>query len=199
MTPEEAKKLQVKKLVAVLIAAYPAGKFTAETVGVYERMLVDLDYEAANAAIARLLATSKFLPTIAEIREAALTAHTGEIRAGGEAWGEVIKAVGKHGRNRTPGVDFQLADPVTAECVASLGWRELCDSENQPADRARFIELYDQLAARHRRSQLSESLPAMQRFRALQAKQQADRLAGRDGEAKPLGKLLPFVTPGDAP
>jgi hypothetical protein len=184
--------LEVKKLVAVLIAAFPAGKITDETVGVYERMLGDLDYPAANAAVERLLATSKWLPTVAEIREAALTLNTGEIRAGGEAWGEVITAIGRHGRNRLPGKDFQFGDPIVAECVAALKWRELCDSDNQVADRARFVELYDQLAARHRRSQLSESLPAMQRFRALQAQQQAKRLE----EAKPIGKLLPFPVPG---
>ena len=40
-----------------------------------------------------------------------------------------------------------FTDPVTAQCVASLRWRELCDSENQAADRARFVELYDKLAA----------------------------------------------------
>jgi len=186
---------QVAKLVAVLIAAFPSAKISTETSAVYERMLGDLDYPAANAAIERLLATSKWLPTVAEIREAALTLYAGEIGAGGEAWGEVVAAIGRYGRNRTPGVDFQFADPVTAECVASLKWRELCDSDNQVADRARFVELYDQLAARHRRSLLSESLPAMQRFRALQAKS-AERL---EGEAKPLGKLLPFVTGGDTP
>jgi hypothetical protein len=195
-------KSEAAKLVAVLIAAYQgqsaSSKITTATSEVYERMLGDLDYPAANAAVERLLATSKFLPTIAEVRDATLTVTGGgtggggEIRPGGEAWGEVLEAIGRYGRNRTPGVDFRFADPVTAECVAALVWRALCDSENQPADRARFIELYDQLAARRRRSQLSESLPAMQRLRALQA---AERL---EGEAKTLGKLLPLVAGGES-
>jgi hypothetical protein len=160
--------LQVKKLVAVLLAAFPSSKATAETVTTYVRMLADLEYVAANAAVERLLATAKFLPTIAEIREAALTVNAGEIRPGGDAWGEVLRAIARHGRMRVPGQDFHFADPVTAQCVESLTWRELCDSENQAADRARFVELYDKLAAQNRRSQLSESLPAMQSFRALQ-------------------------------
>lgn len=180
--------LEAKKLIAVLIAAFP-GKATDATVQIYERMLGDLEYVAANAAVERLLATAKFLPTIAEIREATLTVHAGEIRPGAEAWGEVLRAIARYGRNRTPGDDFQFSDPVTAECVAALKWRELCDSENQVADRARFVELYDKLAAQNRRAQLSESLPALQRFRALQA-QQHERLI--EGEAKPIGKLLPF-------
>lgn len=190
-------ELQGKKLVASLIAAYPTSKITDESAAVYARMLLDLDYEAASAAVARLVAVSKFPPSIAEIREATLTLNVGEQRPGGEAWGEVLKAIGRYGYMRTPGVDFQFSDPVIGECVAALKWRELCDSENQEADRARFIELYDKLAGQHRRKQLSEGLPAMQRFRALQAANEQKRLE-RSGEPVALGKLL-RIPGGDEP
>lgn len=165
---------ETKKLVAILIASFPAAKVSLDTVTVYERMLADLDYPAASAAVERLLATSKFLPTVAEIREAALTLYAGETRPGGEAWGDVLKAIRKYGYVRAPGIDFHFDDPIIADCVRALNWTELCNSENQAADRARFIELYDKLAASARRSQLSESLPAMQRFRALQAKREVE-------------------------
>lgn len=161
-------QLEVAKLVAVLLTAYPAAKASENTSAIYERMLADLDYPAANAALERLLATSRFLPTVAEIREAALTLYAGELRPGGDAWGSVLAAIRKYGYVRAPGVDFHFDDPVTDDAVRALNWTELCNSENVAADRARFIELYDKLAASARRSQLSESLPAMQRFRALQ-------------------------------
>lgn len=186
-------ELQGKKLVAAMIAAYPTTKITDESAAVYVRMLADLDYDAASAALARLVATSKFPPSIAEIREATLAMLNGEVRAGGEAWGDVLKAIGRYGRNRLPGQDFKFDDPTVAECVAALKWREICDSENQEADRARFIQLYDRLAAQRRRSELSESLPAVQRFRELQ-EQRKRELEG--GEATPIGKLLPFPTEG---
>lgn len=182
-------ELQIKKLVAILVAAFPAGKFTSDTVAIYERMLGDLDYALAQAAVERLLATAKFLPTVAEIREAALTLSAGETRPGGEAWGEVLRAIGRYGYMRTPGVDFQFTDPVILECVRAMTWRELCDSENQEADRARFTELYDRLAKHHRSRQLSEGLPAMQRFRQLQAAQKAELEPG----AVPIGKLVQLV------
>lgn len=190
-------ELQGKKLVASLIAAYPTTKITDESAAVYVRMLLDLDYEAANAAIARLVAVSKFPPAIVEIRESTLALQVGEQRPGGDAWGEVLKAIGRYGYTRTPGVDFQFSDPVIGECVAALKWRELCDSENQEADRARFIELYDKLAGQHRRKQLSEGLPAMQRFRALQAASEQKRLS-RSGEPTSLGKLI-SLPGGDEP
>ncbi len=166
--------LEIKKLVAVLIASFPASKVTDQTVTAYERMLSDLDFRVANAAIERLLATAKWLPTIAEIREACLALSAGEKRAGGEAWGDVLAAMRMFGYIRSPGVDFNFPDPVTAKCVAALGWSELCGSENATADRARFIELYDKLAAIERTKQLADSLPAAQRLKAAAAQQLGD-------------------------
>jgi hypothetical protein len=165
-------KSEVAKLVAVMAAAFPNAKVTPETSSVYERMLADLEYPAANAAVERLLATCKFLPTVAEIRESALTLTSGEVRAGGEAWGDVLRLIGRYGARRYDDgwrASSVIEDPVAAECVQALGWVNLCDSEDQTADRARFIQLYEQLAAKHRRKQLSESLPAMQRYRALES------------------------------
>lgn len=189
-------KPEVAKLVAVLIAAYPAGKFSSETSQIYERMLADLGYPEANAAVEQLLATSKWMPTVGEIRERVLALTAGEVRAGGEAWGLVLKAIGRYGRNRTPGVDFELGDPVALETVKALGWANLCDSENQVADRARFVELYDLLAVKHRRAMLSEGLPAMQRFRALQAAREQVMLPA--GGAATVGELLRGALPPGA-
>jgi hypothetical protein len=186
--------LHAKKLVAALAAAYPTNKLDDDSIRVYTRMLLDLDYDAANAAIARLVATCKFPPSIAEIREATLAMVNGEVRAGGEAWGDVLRAIGRYGRNRLPGQDFKLEDPVVAECVAALKWRELCDSENQEADRARFIQLYDRLATQRRKAEASEGLPAVQRYRALQEKRKREL---ESGEAQPIGKLLVLPTGGE--
>lgn len=173
---------EVAKIVAVLLAAFPQSRATPQTSQVYERMLADLDYPAVNAAVERLLATAKFMPTIAEIRETALTLAVGEQKPGGQEWGTVLKAIGRWGTYRVPGVDFKFDDPVTAQCVAAMGWENLCASENQQADRARFTELYDKLAVQERRKQLSDGLPAMQRYRIIQA-QEAKRIERTGGSS----------------
>ncbi len=194
--------LEIKKLVAVLVAAYPNSKISEESVGVYVRMLADLDYPAANAAVEQLLASSKWMPTVSEIRERVVSLHRGEILVGGEAWGLVLKAIGRYGRYRVPGVDFKFDDPTTAECVSALNWRELCDSENPQADRARFVELYDRLAARNRRAELTDGLPATKRFRELQAQQSARALSQGEPEepqAQTMGTLLKLVLKADRP
>jgi hypothetical protein len=189
---------QVAEVVAVLMVSYPNARWIPTTPGVdggpdspgtstaYEHMLRDLDYQTALAALERLLATKpNFPPTVAEIREAALALTVGEIRPGGSAWGDVVKAIRRYGYMRSPGVDFTFPDPLVAEAVSAMDWVELCSSENQVADRARFIELYDHLAATRRRSQLSEALPVV---RQLRAKQELQRI--EDQSAKPIGQLI---------
>lgn len=200
---------EVSRLVAVVIAAFPGARVNSGTSQIYERMLADLPYPAANAAVERLLATTKFLPSVAEIREAALTVANGEQTAGGEAWGEVQRLIARWGSRRyDENWSPPITDPVAKNVVRALGWVALCDSENPTADRARFIELYDRLASTHRRLLLSDHLPAMQRYRALQgAENTVERLAEpsnevRRGDAVALGALLPFLPteqPGGQP
>lgn len=189
---------QVAKIVAVLMVSYPNARWIPTTPGrngepdvpgtstAYEHMLRDLDYETTNAAVERIIATKpQFPPTVAEIREAVLALTVGETRPGGSAWGDVVKAIRRYGYMRSPGKDFKFDDPLVAEAVSAMDWVELCSSENQVADRARFIELYDRLAATSRRSQLSESLPGV---RQLRAKQELQRL--EDQPAKSIGQLV---------
>lgn len=138
---------EVAKLVAVLIASFPSAKPSPQTSQVYEDMLSDLEHGPTNAAIKRLISTARFMPTIGEIRGAVLEAQHGPQRPGGEAWGDVIAAVHKFGVYRTPVFD----DPQVERAVKALGWTEICNSENQVADRARFIETYNALSTNIRR------------------------------------------------
>lgn len=64
MKPSEAAEL-----VMMLLGAYPNAKSTAATGHVFESMLADLDVRTAREAVKRLIATSKFMPSVAEIRE----------------------------------------------------------------------------------------------------------------------------------
>jgi hypothetical protein len=139
-------RTEIAKLVGVLLVAFPNNKANQQTAQVYEEMLQDLDYAKANAAVRRLIATAKFMPTIAEVREACVDVMHGQVRPGGDAWGDVLAAVRRYGVYRSPVFD----DPIVARVVQSLGWVEICNSENAAADRARFIQTYDQLAKAQR-------------------------------------------------
>lgn len=60
-------KTEVSELVAVLMACYPNGRFPDGTVAAYELFLQELELERARHAVAHLVKTSKFMPTIAEV------------------------------------------------------------------------------------------------------------------------------------
>lgn len=180
---------QAQELVVYLTAAF-ATDFarlgdaqSRATQKVYRDLLVDLDVTAARAAVERLAATSKWLPRVAEIREAALAATLGPVRTGAEAWGDVQRAFQRASADWTP----TFADPVVGRVVRALGWRDLCLSENTVADRARFIEAYEQIAASERRDAQVANLPANRQL--AQARQAAI--------AAPTLRSLPPAEPYD--
>lgn len=186
-------KEETGAIVAVIIASCPAqsARFTpASTVAMinaYSSLLADLSYEQCDAACRLLLQTRTWMPSVAEIRSAALDLTRGAVRAGGEAWGSVTKAIREQGSWRTPGTDFVFNDPVTARCVALMNWGDLCASENSVADRARFIELYDKLATETRREAQSPMLSAARQQREV------------GGQAQQIGNLIALVAGKDEP
>jgi len=161
-------KSEAAKLVAMLIASFPSSQVSEKTAEVYEQMLADLDFALAQKSVARLVGSEDFLPSIARIRRTAVELQSGPVRPGGDAWSEVLGQTRRVGYCGTP--TFQ--DPIVAHIVASWGWRELCLAEG-PSDRARFIELYDQLAKERRVDEVS-GVPV------------SGRLAGASGEPRAL-------------
>lgn len=187
MTRQEAAKL-----VAVIIASCPAqsSKLDRERqlgmVDAFETLLSDLTYEQASAALRVLLQTRSWMPSVADIRATVLELGRGPVRVGGDAWGAVMRAIKSEGAWREPGTDFVFPDPVTMRCVQALGWRELCLSENQIADRARFIEMYDKLAAQAQREAQAPMLAAAREHRELPS--HAEALVLQLASAKAVAK-----------
>jgi hypothetical protein len=157
------------KIVAVIVAACPGqsvrldGARVASMIDTFAALLDDVPYEAANAAVRVLLQTRTWMPSVADIRQTVLELAVGPVRPGGEAWHDFLEAVSRYGAYRSPSFE----DPIVSRVVGSLGWKELCLSENQVADRARFIELYDQLASQSRREEQSPLLTAAREQREL--------------------------------
>lgn len=156
------KKSDAAKVVAVLLAAYPNSKITAQTSHVYEEALSDLDYESVDRAVRALIMTEKdFMPTPAKIRDMALEILGTIKRHGGDAFGDVRKLVGRFGRDRGPEAMavLQERDPIAALVMDRMGWREFCNSdEGDSAFRARFIQLYDLFTADRKRIEATGGL-----------------------------------------
>jgi hypothetical protein len=159
--------------VKLILASYPSQRqrMSAKDIhgmyAAYAAGLTDLPFDIVRLGITKLVKTSKWMPTIAEIRGAAVTARDGRAREGAEGWSDALAAVGRYGVNRTPGKDFEFVDKLVDRVVHAIGWRELCLSEFQIADRARFIELYEQLAEHDAIDRVSGMLPSSAPSRAL--------------------------------
>lgn len=156
---------ETAKLVAIVLATWPAqaGRVTNvdAMIDAWHMALEDVPSKVASSALRRLQATAKFLPSPAEIRLAADEVSRGEALTPAEAWGDVVRAIGRWGMNRPPGEEsgWNFNDLLTRRVVDSLGWEELCQSTNQVADRARFIEEYQRVLEKDRVDAVTSTLP----------------------------------------
>ena len=140
--------LDVAQIVKVIAVAYPNWQPTAETSEVYYQLLQDVPTDELKAAVLHCLGESgrRFAPSIGEIRGAVseLRGMSANVPSAFQAWQEVLRQFSLTGSYGTP----QFSHPLIAQAVRQMGWRELCLSENQIADRARFIQCYEQLMSR---------------------------------------------------
>ena len=120
-----------------------------QAVELWYRQLQDLDYKIAEAALNEWVATQKWSPSIADIRELAARIRFGEVPDWGEGWRKTMRAIRMYGYYR-PEAAMDSLDDLTRETVRRLGFQTLCLSENQEADRANFRRIYEELASRSR-------------------------------------------------
>lgn len=145
-----------------LFAAYPNASVTTETVAVYVEDLSDIPTDELRAIIKQARSEFKFLPTIAELKQIHRTLTRDlSIPTAEAAWEEVRRSFGR--MNRKP-----WSHPFVEEAVNVIGYRELCLSENQGNDMARFLRIYGNIVERD--GQIKRLTP--------QARQLAERSSG---------------------
>lgn len=104
----------------------------------------ELSYEDVAIALRRHVNTSKWCPTIAELKEAVVINTAGE-KDWGDAWKECLEAIHKYGRNREEEA-MENMSTLTRLVVKRLGYKDLCNSEDQMADRANFRMVFEQVS-----------------------------------------------------
>ena len=142
----------VAQIVAVISAAYPNFKATEYTVEVYYRTLQDLPADLLKTAVLQTVSEPgrKFAPSIGEIRGAVVEINRSItcIPSDYEAW-EVVRMA------FVDGLDESKIHPLVLQTIKLLGWRNLCMSTNQTADRARFLEAYNDLVDRKEKGDIA--------------------------------------------
>jgi hypothetical protein len=116
---------------------------------IWYEMLKDIPYQQINLALKEYIATNKFPPTIADLRELTSNYNNLPILDYGEAWEEVILAIRKHGYMEVESA-YASMSPLTVKCVKRIGWQNICMSENITADRANFRMIYETEQKRQR-------------------------------------------------
>lgn len=125
---------ETAQLLALISVAYPGSKVSADeqTLTLWHQMLEDMPGEIVAAAVKRMIATLKFPPSIADIREAVAQA-TQDARgtlSAGEAWAKVCKAVSWYGYYRPDEARKWLGEDVWRAVDMVGGWREVCAGED---------------------------------------------------------------------
>ena len=145
-------------IIGYLAVAFPNTKIEEATVDVYRESLLDLPYAQTADAAKIIVKTARFFPSIAEIRETTLRhMPAAYIPTSSEAWANVADQLQQSGTWHAP----TFAHPLIAQAVRTMGWYDLCRSDNQMTDRAHFMRLYSDLRDTSWRQALC-SLPAQE-------------------------------------
>ena len=174
-----------KKEFAVLASAirtyYPKENIlpNPQAMELWFREIQDIPYPVAEASLRKWVATNKWSPSIADFRELAGNIQNGDPLTWGESWERALNAVRKYG-SYNKGAAMDSLDPITRKCVESIGYMELCMSENIMVERAHYQKAFEVYA---KREQSSRQIP-------LQLQQAISRLQikGMDGQPLQIGE-----------
>ena len=172
---------EFKILVKGMKAVYPQPTFIPDqdAFNMWYALLGDLAYDVCSVAIKQYMLTNKFPPTVAEIRELTASIENGEPMTWGESWERAMTAVRRYGSYNQVEAMNSL-DPLTRKCVDSIGFMQLCMSENIMVERAHFQKIFEIFA---KREQVDKQIPL-----ALRQAISHLQLKGMDGEPLKLGQ-----------
>lgn len=137
----------IEPIIRKLFAAYPNANPSKQTLAVYCEFLADIPLDHLRVVVNQCIIESvEFPPSAGKVRQRYIEMVTPPRLSADDAWGQVVRQIWAVGYIGTP----ELPDPIVARVVKNMGWRELCASENQMADRAHFMRLYTEAADRER-------------------------------------------------
>ena len=181
-------KVKIVKALAPLQLGYKR-EFDQEQLAFYVEMLCDLDPELIYSAVKKIICKSKFLPSVAEIREScesiSSTATGNRPLNADEAWGIVMKAV----KDTPPYEHPKFDSEAITETVNNIGWQTIYEmlATEQSIIRAQFRDFYNLAVKRKSEAKTNTNiimaLPDNSRLKSLLQKVTAKSLPQK-GNAK---------------
>lgn len=150
-------KQEFSKWVMALKTYYPREQLlpNEQAMELWYQALKDIPMQVAEATLRKWVATNKWSPTIAEIREMCVDVKRGDAPDWSDGWEQVQIAIRRFGQYN-PKQALAMLDPITRETVKRLGFYNLCVSENPISDRKQFKDTFEIMA---KREQMRLQLP----------------------------------------
>jgi len=139
-------KTETAKILSIISATYPQVKIKNGTVEAWHVLLGDLSFDIVLSSIKKVLQEQEYptIPTIGKIRKEAVFLSTPHHLPAPKAWALIISAVRRYGYSQEKEALEDMPELVK-EAVKSIGWRDICLSENIDVIRGQFRMAYDRL------------------------------------------------------
>ena len=155
-------KADAARLVAIVVTAYPNyDKFrdaeaVKATVSLWAMMFANDEGGLVGLAVQKHIATSKWPPSVAEIRELMLELKSPDLIPPDKAWLAVSDLLYSQGEYNHGNLQKQLP-PLVARAVESIGWgnlyemhRSYCRGGRPGMDRVAFMQQYEPMYEREK-------------------------------------------------
>jgi hypothetical protein len=135
-----------EQIVRTLVAAFRPPRWDDTSTATYAMDLADIDPDVLTVVAQDLRRSARYMPTIGELRAAALALTGDRVPDVGDAWAEVQHALRHVGRYGVP----DWSHPVIERTVEALGgWHALCNAnDEQPWTRRDFERTFNRYAER---------------------------------------------------
>lgn len=153
-------KAETVKLLSAISLLWPRVKDPADPerarmgVELWHDLIGDVDYHVAMTAVKVLAVTSRYQPTIAEVRQeiARITDPEPDLTSG-QAWEAAKRAISAYGYYQESAAMRSLP-PRVAQAVQAIGWQDLCGANAATigVERGQFCRAYDQQMAQTMRT-----------------------------------------------
>lgn len=147
MTPEQAVAIW-----GILAEANPGTPMSETTVRVRAELILDLDYEEAKAAAMRLAKTSRWVPGVAEFRDAVLAPA---VLTPDEVWEEIRSLVQRRGWPSPPGPD-DCSPEAWLTIKRFGGWQAICEGREDVSRAHVLKEIAPRVIEQRRRDVLAD-------------------------------------------
>lgn len=126
---------QTVEIVTTICMSYPSfEKLGADAikgmVKIWAMLFADDDYSLVQLAVAKHISTSKWPPSVSEIREQMMLIEHPEVIPPDMAWALVRSAINAFGEFGT-GIDMNALPPLVVRTINAIGWTKLWQLRNE--------------------------------------------------------------------